>query len=475
MQPKGHADGQLKDVLALLDQSRERAMESLFEFLRFPSVSAKREHAGDCRACAKWIAAYLGRIGFSARLMETGKGGEDVGHPIVYAENQQVAGRPTVLFYGHYDVQPPEPLNLWTTPAFEPTVRKTEAGTDAVYARGAVDDKGQVHAHLEALAAWAAVGGVNVNVKVLIEGEEEVGSEHLEHFIETHRELLRADIAVISDTGQFDRGLPALTYGLRGLVYEEMFITGPSHDLHSGGFGGMSPNPANVLCRLIASLHDEKGRVNLPGFYDGVAELTAEEKAAWAKLPFDLKKENAAIGIPFDSGEAGYTTVERIWARPTCDVNGLTSGYQGEGAKTVLPSKASVKVSFRLVPNQDPQKVLASFRKAMVERAPKNVKIEFANHGASPASVVPIDTAAAKLALEAMEVGFGQSPTFVRSGGSIPVVGTLKRALGLDTLLVGFGLPDDRVHSPDEKMDLDAYYKGARTAAVLYAKLAELS
>lgn len=461
----------LSNVLSTLEGRKTAALSALTEMLRIPSVSAKKEHAGDCRRCAQWIADHLEAAELKVAVMETGGG---KGHPVVVAKNKHVAGRPTVLVYGHYDVQPPEPLELWKTPAFEPDLRKTEAGTDAIYARGAVDDKGQVYAHLEAISAWQAHGGLPINLTVLIEGEEEVGSEHLEAFIKEHKELLKADIAVISDTGQYDRGLPALTYGLRGLVYEEIFLTGPSHDLHSGGYGGMSPNPANALCKLIASLHDENGRVNLPGFYDDVQELTAEEKAAWAKLPWDNAMEAKAIGIPFDSGEKGYTVLERIWARPTCDVNGLTSGYQGEGAKTVLPSKASAKVSFRLVPSQDPKKVLAAFRQAMQERCPKNVKIEFANHGASPAAVVPINTKGARIALEALKAGFGTEATFIRSGGSIPVVGTLKRELGIDTLLVGFGLPDDRVHSPNEKMDLDAFYGGIKTIAHLYAKLAEL-
>lgn len=458
----------LNDVLKTLDGRKDAAVSALVELLKIPSVSAQPKHAVDCRRCAQWVADHLAESGLEAKVMETG------GHPAVVAKNKHVAGRPTVLVYGHYDVQPPEPLELWTSPAFEPTIRKTEAGTDAIYARGAVDDKGQVYAHLEAISAWQAHGGLPVNVTVLIEGEEEVGSANLEKFIAKHRDGLKADIAVISDTGQYDRGLPALTYGLRGLVYEEMFLEGPSHDLHSGGFGGASPNPANALSRLIASLHDEKGRVNVPGFYDDVVELSAEEKAAWGKLPFDAAAECKAIGIPFDSGEQGYTTLERLWARPTCDVNGLTSGYQGDGAKTVLPSKASAKLSFRLVPNQDPKKVLASFRKTMEERCPKNVKIHFENHGASPAAVVPIDTKAAKLALEALKAGFGQEPTFVRSGGSIPVVGLIKKELGIDTLLVGFGLPDDRVHSPNEKMDLDAFHGGIRTCAQLYEKLASL-
>lgn len=465
-------DGRLRRVLErLAARERGEALAGLCELLRWPSVSAKSAHAEDCRGCAQWLAGRLRESGLEVSVCETGGGR---GKPVVLASSKMLPSRPTVLLYGHYDVQPPEPLELWKTPPFEPSVRETEAGTRAVFARGASDDKGQVYAHLEAIAAWQQEGGLPVNLKVLLEGEEEVGSEHLEAFVSENRQRLRADVAVISDTGQFARGVPALTYGLRGLVYEELTLTGPSHDLHSGGYGGFAPNPGNVLCRLIASLHDVDGRVNLPGFYDDVEPLTEQEREAWSKLPFDVARECAAIGIPFDRGEAGYSALERLWARPTCDVNGLTCGYQGEGAKTVLPSRASCKVSFRLVPRQDPQKILAAFRETMRRRCPQNVRLEFSNHGASPAAVVPIDTPAAKLALQAIAAGFGSPATFIRSGGSIPVVGTLKRELGIDTLLVGFGLPDDRVHSPNEKLDLDALYAGMRTSAVLYAKLADL-
>ncbi len=376
--------------------------------------------------------------------------------------------------YGHYDVQPPEPLELWRSPPFEPTVRPTETGAEAVYARGAVDDKGQVWAHVEALTAWQAHGGPPVNVTLLVEGEEEIGSEHLEAFVREHAGRLRADIAVVSDTNQFADGLPAITYGLRGLCYAEVTITGPDHDLHSGLYGGAVPNPANVLCEFVASLHHPDGRVNLPNFYGDVVPLTDAERAAWRLLPFAEADFAAGVGIPAGSGETGYSSLERKWARPTCDVNGLTAGYQGPGAKTVIGSVASAKVSMRLVPNQDPAKIQAAFEKALRERLPSNVKHAVQWFGASAPVLVPIDSRPTKLAADALTIGFGQPSTFMREGGSIPVVELLKRTLGVDTLLVGFGLPDDRVHSPNEKFNLSALHGGTRTAAALYAKLAEL-
>jgi acetylornithine deacetylase/succinyl-diaminopimelate desuccinylase-like protein len=453
----------LDRVLETIESRKHQSVSLLKEFLSIPSVSTKPGHKPDMQRCAAWVADQCRFAALDVSVMAT------PGHPIVVAKNKHVAGRPTVLFYGHYDVQPPEPLDQWESPAFEPTIRG-----GAIFARGAVDDKGQVWAHLEALLAWQAHGGPPVNITLLIEGEEEIGSDHLDAFVKFHQEDLRADICVISDTSQFGRGLPAITYGLRGLCYMEVILTGPSHDLHSGLFGGAVPNPANVLGELIASLHTADGRVNLPGFYDDVIPLTENERLLWRSLPFDdgafLKEQGLSAGY----GEAGYSTIERKWARPTCDVNGITSGYQGPGAKTIIPAKASAKISMRLVPNQDPAKIQASFEGVLRERCPKNVKIEFIQHGASGAVLVPIDGRPTQLAAEALEIGFGVKPTFMREGGSIPVVGLVKRTLGIDTLLVGFGLPDDRIHSPNEKFDLDALHCGTRTAAALYAKLGTL-
>jgi acetylornithine deacetylase/succinyl-diaminopimelate desuccinylase-like protein len=458
----------LESVLSTIDQRRDASLLQLKELLAIPSVSTKPEHKADMLKCAAWLADRLGEAALTARILPT------PGHPIVLARSKHLPGRKTVLVYGHYDVQPPEPLELWTTPPFEPAVRKTETGADAVYARGAVDDKGQVWAHIEAITAWQAHGGLPVNVTFLIEGEEEIGSENLEAFVREHRDELKADIAIISDTSQFAEGLPAITYGLRGLCYAEIFLTGPDHDLHSGSYGGAVPNPANVLCEFIASLHSPDGKVNLPGFYADVVPLTQHERDAWRQLPITEEEFAKSVGISAGCGEAGFSSTERTWGRPTLDVNGITTGYQGPGAKTVIPSKASAKISMRLVPAQNPAKIQAVFEQAVRDRLPENVKHEVHWHGASPAAVVPIDSKPTQLATEALAIGFGTKPTFIRGGGSIPVVGLLKSVLGVDTLLVGFGLPDDRIHSPNEKFNLSGLHGGTRTAAALYAKLATL-
>ena len=447
-------------VLNTIDEQRGQSVKLLKEFLSIPSVSTKPEHKGDLVRCAQWLANQIERSGLTAKIEPTR------GHPIVLAHNDHKPGRPTVLFYGHYDVQPPEPLEQWVTPPFEPSERN-----GAIYARGAADDKGQVWAHVQAVAAWQKHGGLPVNLIMLIEGEEEIGSDNLENFLQARKAELKADIAVISDTNQFARGLPAITYGLRGLCYMEVFLTGPSHDLHSGMYGGAVPNPANVLTELLATLHDAQGRVNLPGFYDEVRPLSAAERDGWRKLPYDEAGTLRDSGLSQGVGESGFSMLERRWARPTCDINGLTSGYQGPGAKTIIPSKASAKVSMRLVPDQDPKKIQASFELAMRERCPKNVKIEFAQHGASPACITPLEGPWVKKAAAALRRGFGVEPVYMREGGSIPVVGQIKRILGIDTLLIGFGLPDDRVHSPNEKFDLDALYGGMRTAGALYGEL----
>jgi acetylornithine deacetylase/succinyl-diaminopimelate desuccinylase-like protein len=458
----------LQDVLATIDDRRNASLAALQELLRIPSVSTRPEHGQDMLLAATWLADQLRFGGMDTQIMPTG------GHPVMVAKNRHAPGRPTVLFYGHYDVQPVEPLELWTTGPFEPTRRKDENGHEAIFARGAADDKGQVWCHVEAVLAWQANGGLPVNLTMLIEGEEEIGSEHLEAFVARHADMLRADIAVISDTNQFARGLPAITYGLRGLCYAEIFLTGPDHDLHSGMFGGAVPNPANELCRLIGSFHDDHGRVSIPGFYDDVVAIRHEERLLWEKLPFNEEQFASSVGIPVGSGEVGYSSIERKWARPTLDVNGITTGYQGSGAKTVIPSQASAKLSMRLVPDQDPARIQEAFADAVHSRLPQNVRAEIRWYGASAPVLVPIDSPATRLAAEALEVGFGVQPTFMREGGSIPVVGLIKRLLGIDTVLVGFGLPDDRVHSPNEKFDLSALHCGTRTAAALYEKLAAL-
>lgn len=452
-------------VLNQIESRRAQSLEGLKDFLRIPSVSTKPEHAPDLQRCAKWLADKFRAANLNVEIAPT------KGHPIVLAKNEHKPNRKTVLLYGHYDVQPPEPLDLWKSPPFEPTVRKTDANTDAIFARGAVDDKGQVWAHVEAITAWQQNGGLPINLTILIEGEEEIGSDNLENFLHARKSDLKADIALISDTGFFARGVPAIGYGLRGLVYMEVFLEGPSHDLHSGGYGGSVPNPANVLVELLATLHDKDGRVNIPGFYDDVLPLSKSERDEWAKLPHkdeELMRDLKLTGLV---GETGYTTIERQWARPTLDINGLTSGYQGHGAKTIIPAKSSAKVSMRLVPNQDPIKIEAAFKKTLRERCPKNVKIDFAEHGKSAAVITPREGPATAAAVRAVEQAFGKKPVLTRTGGSIPVVGQIKSILGIDTLLVGFGLPDDRVHSPNEKFDLDNLYRGTTASAILYDEL----
>jgi acetylornithine deacetylase/succinyl-diaminopimelate desuccinylase-like protein len=453
----------LDQVLNTLDGRRHQSVAALKEFLAIPSVSTKPEHQPDILRCATWVSDQLKFAGFETSVMPT------AGHPAVVAKNRHQPGRPTVLMYGHYDVQPAEPLDLWTTPPFEPTQRN-----NAIYARGAADDKGQVWCHIESLLAWQAHGGPPVNLTLLIEGEEEIGSPNLKPFVQKHRAALKADIAVVSDTNQFARGIPAITYGLRGLAYMEVKITAANRDLHSGLFGGTVANPANELCKLLGSLVDADGRVAVEGFYDDVVPLTDKERREWANLPYDEKAYAAELNVPKIFGEKGYSTLERRWARPTCDINGLTSGYQGPGAKTVLPCEASAKVSMRLVPNQDPERIVAAFEKTLRARCPDHVRLQVHCHSHTPAVLVPTDSHAIKLAAEAIEIGFGKRPTFMREGGSIPVVNMFKTELGIDTLLLGFGLADDNVHAPNEKFDLDALHSGTRTAAALYERLALL-
>lgn len=457
----------LEAVLKTIDGRRDGAVSLLKDFVAIPSVSTQPEHSDDVRRCAQWVADQLRFAALDVAVLETG------GHPCVVAKNKHIAGRPTVLVYGHYDVQPAEPLELWKSPPFEGTIGKTIAGTEALFARGAVDDKGQVLCHLEAIMAWQAHGGLPVNVTVLIEGEEEIGSANLGGFISRHRDALAADVCIISDTNQFARGFPAITTGLRGLVYQEMIVRGPNRDLHSGIYGGAVTNPANALAKLIASLHDENGRVMVPGFYDDVIEPSEVEKLAWQGLPFDDAAYKLEIDIPAAAGgEKGYSILERTWARPTCDVNGLTNGYQGVGAKTVIGAYASAKISFRLVANQNPEKIRDSFQQAMRDRCPAGVTLEFLDHGIAPAYLVPQDHWGVAAARRAIQTGFGKPATLIGSGGSIPIAATIKDELKIDSIFVGFGLPDDAVHSPNEKFDLDCLYAGSRTAAALYAELA---
>lgn len=464
----------LNDVIKTLDGRRFQATEKLKEFLAIPSVSTKPDHAKDVRRCAQWLCDQLKFAHLDASVMETKDQQGKPGHPVVVAKNKHVAGRPTILLYGHYDVQPPEPLELWKSPPFEPTIRKDDNGFDAVFARGAVDDKGQVWAHVEAITAWQAHGGLPINLITLFEGEEEIGSPSLETFVRHYASDLKADACLISDTGMVNRDTPAIEYGLRGLAYAEITLTGPSHDLHSGAYGGAAPNPANILARLIASLHNDDGTINIPRFYDDVVSIDDNERKLMSALNFDEKKWLAGIDVPFAGGDQKYSVLERITSRPTLDVNGLTAGYQGAGAKTVIASKASAKVSMRLVPRQDPAKIVKAFEETVRSRLPKNVKVEIEWFGTAPAVITPIDSKATKLAAEAVEIAFGKKPVFSRGGGTIPVSAAIKTVLGCDALFVGFGLPDDRIHSPNEKFDLEMFYKGMNTAAALYDRLAKL-
>ena len=453
----------MNQIDTYLDEHRDRFEDELCELLRIPSVSADSAHRDDVRRAAEWVADQFRGMKLATEVIET------AGHPIVYAQSPAVPGAPTALVYGHYDVQPPEPLDLWTSPPFEPTRRDGN-----LYARGATDDKGQMLTHVKSVQAWLETeGSLPINVKFLIEGEEEVGSAHLDAFIEANREKLSCDCVVISDTCQLGPGRPAITYGLRGIAYYELRLQGPDRDLHSGSFGGAITNPANVLARMIAALLDEDGRVQVPGFYDDVVELSDEEREQFRALDFSNVEFLKKVGVSGAVGEEGYTILERRWARPTCDVNGLWSGYQGEGEKTVLPASAGAKFSFRLVPNQCPQQVdsLDAFLQGMI---PPGIEMELIRSHGAPGVVVPLDSPYMRAAALAIEQGFGVAPVFIREGGSIPVVNTFGELLGVDTLLLGWGLDDDNTHSPNEKFHLADFHRGIKASAYLWRELSRV-
>jgi acetylornithine deacetylase/succinyl-diaminopimelate desuccinylase-like protein len=450
-------------ILDHINRRRDDYVEQLKPFLSIPSISALPEHAPDVRRCAEWCVEELRRIGLTdAQLFET------PGHPIVYAERLGTPGAPTMLLYGHYDVQPVDPLDLWETPPFEPTVRE-----GAIYARGSADDKGQIFMHLKAIEAHLAESGsLPINVKVLLEGEEEVGSAHLDEFIAGHTDLLAADVVVISDSPMFDRDVPSICYGLRGLAYLQVDVRGSSTDLHSGAYGGAVANPAMVLAQLLAQMKDRSGRIKIPGFYDDVVDVTAEEKAQFGKLPFNEKRWAREIGVPRPFGESGYSTLERKWARPTFEVNGLLAGFTGEGAKTVIPAVAMAKVSMRLVPNQDPLTVARQFETYLRKIAPKTVEVKVTHmHGGKPWTT-GLDNMWVQAAGRAIEQGFGRQPVFVREGGSIPVVSTFQEVLGLQSVLFGIGLPGENAHAPNEWLDLTNFHNGVLASAYLYEELA---
>lgn len=455
----------MDNIVDFINVNRDRYVEELKEYLAIPSISALPQHRDDVRRCAEWTAEHMRQIGLqNVRIEET------PGHPVVYGEWLGAEGAPTILFYGHYDVQPVDPVELWTSPPFEATVRDGE-----IYARGAADDKGQVFMHFKAVEAFMKQrSALPVNMKFLIEGEEEVGSAHLDDYIRAHKEQLKADVVVISDSPMFDRGVPSICYGLRGLAYFQIDMRGTRTDLHSGSFGGAVANPAMVLAQVLAQMKDRSGRVKIPGFYDDVVELRPEEREEFAKLPFNEKRFRQELGAPRLFGETGYTTLERIWARPTFEVNGLLSGFTGEGAKTVIPATAMAKVSMRLVPNQDPQKIGDLFEAYVKKVAPKTVELTVTRmHGGKP-WMTSFDNPFVQAAGRAIEQGFGQRPVFNREGGSIPVVATFQEELGLPCVLFGVGLPDENAHAPDEKLDLGNFHNGIIASAYLYREIGAL-
>jgi acetylornithine deacetylase/succinyl-diaminopimelate desuccinylase-like protein len=457
-------------VIDFINVNRERHLEELKALLAIPSISALPQHAGDVKRCAEWCADEMRRIGLeNVKLVDT------PGNPVVYGDwlHAEAPGggghAPTILFYGHYDVQPVDPLDLWESPPFEATIRDGE-----IYARGSADDKGQVFMHMKAVEAHLKQNGrLPVNMKFILEGEEEVGSVNLDDFIRAHKSDLSADVVVISDSPMFARGVPSICYGLRGLVYFQIDLRGSSTDLHSGSFGGAVANPAIVLSQMLAQMKDRGGRIKITGFYDDVVPLKDDERRAWASLPFNEKKYKKDFGIPKVYGESDFTTLERTWARPTFEVNGLLSGFTGEGAKTVLPAVAMAKVSMRLVPNQDPDKIAKLFEAYVQHVAPKTVEVKVTRmHGGKP-WMTSYDNPYVQAAGRAIEKGFGQKPVFTREGGSIPVVSTFQEELGLPSVLFGVGLPDENAHAPNEKLDVSNFHNGIIASAILYDEIAK--
>jgi acetylornithine deacetylase/succinyl-diaminopimelate desuccinylase-like protein len=452
-------------IVDFINVNRDRYIQELTTYLAIPSISALPQHAADVRRCAEWTRDEMARIGLhNTRLEET------PGHPVVYGEWLGAPGAPTILFYGHYDVQPVDPIDKWTSPPFQATVRDGE-----IYARGAADDKGQVFMHIKAIEAHLKQkGSLPVNIKFFIEGEEEVGSVHLDDFIRSHKEMLAADVVVISDSPMFDRGIPSICYGLRGLTYFQIDLRGSKSDLHSGSFGGAVANPAFVLAQVLSQMKDRSGRIKIPGFYDDVRELSEAERAEWKKLPFNETRYRKDLGAPRLFGETGYSTPERTWARPTFEVNGLLSGFTGEGAKTVLPAVAMAKVSMRLVPDQDPNKIGDLFEAHLRKIVPKTVELKITRmHGGKP-WMTEFDNKYVRAAGRAIEQGFGKAPVYTREGGSIPVVSTFQEELGLPSVLFGVGLPDENAHAPDEKLDLGNFHNGVIASAFLYQEIANL-
>ncbi|QEC53225.1 acetylornithine deacetylase/succinyl-diaminopimelate desuccinylase-like protein [Anseongella ginsenosidimutans] len=461
----------MEKIKTYIEKNRERFLDELFEMLKMPSVSADPAQKDNIRKTAEYVREKLEEAGAdTAELCET------EGYPVVYAEKIIDSKLPTVLVYGHYDVQPPDPLDLWETPPFEPVIKKTaEHPEGAIFARGSCDDKGQLYMHVKAFELMMNTGSLPCNIKFMIEGEEEVGSEHLESFVKANRERLSADVVLISDTAMISMEHPSIETGLRGMAYMEVEVRGPNRDLHSGVYGGAVANPVNILCRMIASLHDENNRIAIPGFYEDVAELSAAERQELNKAPFDEAAYRKDLDIKAVWGEKGYTSIERTGIRPTLDVNGIWGGYTGEGAKTVLPSRAHAKISMRLVPNQQSKKIEKLFQEHFEKIAPEGVRVTVkALHGGE-AVVTPTDSLAYKAASKALEEAFGKQPIPTRGGGSIPIVALFEKELDVKTVLLGFGLDSDNLHSPNEKYGLFNFYKGIETIPLFYKHYAEMS
>ena len=452
------------ELTGYIDSRKDAYLDELKEFLRIPSVSAQSEHKQDVERAANWVAEKLRAAGLdNVEIVPTKL------HPLVYGESLHAPGKPTILFYGHYDVQPAEPLDLWTSPAWDPTVRDGN-----LFGRGTADDKGQVHIHIKALESLRQVSGkLPVNVKVMIEGEEEVGSVNLWDFVQSNKERLQADALVVSDTSMLGKGVPSITYGLRGLNYYEIEIKGPAQDLHSGVFGGAVPNPITILAETIAKLHDKNFRVAVPGFYDDVAALSRQERKALNSLPWKEKEFKRTVGAPALCGEKGYTIVEQLWTRPTLEVNGIWGGYTAEGAKTVIPSKAHAKISTRLVPNQDPAKIAKLVERQIRNLLPKCVTLKFEVLSTSKPWVAPYSHPIFQKAIHALQQGFGKKAVFIREGGAIPFVTQMHDTFKVPCVLIGFGLPDENAHAPDEHIALENYFGGIKAIAIFYEQLAE--
>ncbi len=463
-----HAD-HLPAVLAHIDAGLDASLERLFALLRIKSISADAAFAEDCRHAARHLADEIAALGFAAEVRPT------AGLPAIVARPRVPTGAgPHVLFYGHYDVQPVDPLELWHRPPFDPVIAEDADGRKIIVARGAQDDKGQLMTFVEACRAWRDVtGAVPLNVTILLEGEEEIGSKNFGPFLSEHKRDLAADYVLVCDTGMWDRQTPAITTSLRGLLYEEVWIKAANRDLHSGIYGGGAQNPIRVLTRILGGLHDDQGRIAIPGFYDGVKELPAEILAQWSKLGLTPETFLKPVGLAIPAGEKDRLLIEQVSSRPACDINGIVGGYTGEGSKTVIPAEASAKVSFRLVQGQDPERIRAAFRDFVSARVPADCKVEFVDHSAAPAIALDWQMKPLVAAKQALTEEWGKETVLIGSGASIPIVADFKRTLGLDAVLIGFGLDDDNIHSPNEKYDLRSFHKGIRSWARILAALAQ--